>query len=68
MTRAHKTGFDVVVTTDQNIPAQHNLADYRFGIVILSSPDFALTDANVVAIAKAMDTVSPHQWVFVDVV
>lgn len=67
MFQAHDAGFHVVVTTDQNIPAQQNLSRYGFGTVILSSPDFALSDENVHAIAEAIGSVSPHEWVFVEV-
>ena len=67
MTHAHQEGFDVVVTTDQSIPAQQNLLRYRFGTVILSSPDFALSDANMTDIARAIDTVQPHTSIFVEI-
>ncbi len=66
MRLAHEAGFQCVVTTDHGIPSQQNLTRYRFGIVVLSSPDFDLTDDNVAKIVDAIDSVPPHDWKFVE--
>lgn len=35
---AESAGFDVIVTVDQNIPDQQNLADRSIGLLIICAP------------------------------
>jgi hypothetical protein len=51
--------FDVLVTSDQNIPQQQNLVGRRLALVVLSSNIWNVVRNHGVAIAAAVDVVSP---------
>ncbi len=36
--------FDVLVTTDRSLPRQNRVADYRIGVIVLSSRSNRLSD------------------------
>jgi predicted nuclease of predicted toxin-antitoxin system len=41
---AEEAGFDVLITTDQNIPDQQNLSERKIAVVILCGPTNRLRD------------------------
>lgn len=46
---AEGAGFDVLITVDQNMPDQQNLAGRRIGLLILRAPTNRLRDPAAVA-------------------
>ena len=46
---AESAGFDVLITVDQNIPDQQNLAGRRISVVILCAPTNRLRDLELLA-------------------
>src|ERR1700730_9594521 len=46
---AEAAGFDILITVDQNIPDQQNLAGRRISLVILCGPTTRLDDLNLLA-------------------
>jgi predicted nuclease of predicted toxin-antitoxin system len=58
---AEADGFDVLITVDQNIPEQQNLAGRKIALVILSGPTNRLRDLAplVPAALSALDSIEP---------
>ena len=44
---AEATGFDILITVDQNIPDQQNLAGRRLSLIILCGPTNRLRDLEL---------------------
>jgi hypothetical protein len=64
---AEKAGFDLLVTCDQNVPYQQNLASRKLGIVILSSNHWPTLRRVAARIATAVDLVQTGQVLRVDI-
>jgi len=58
---AEEAGFDVLITVDQNIPAQQNLGGRRAALVIMCGPTNRLKDLALLAPAaiSAIGSVGP---------
>lgn len=65
---AEAAGFEVLVTTDQEIPYQQNLSGRRIPIVILCASTNRLSDLGylVPAVLRALDSIAPGQVTRVD--
>jgi hypothetical protein len=68
LTAAEAAGFDVLVTTDQEIPHQQNLAIRRIAVLILCAPANRLADlAQLMPSALlALDALAPGQVVCIE--
>src|SRR5258707_11654659 len=62
---ADAAGFDVLVTVDQNIPDQQNLAGRRISLLILCGPTNRLRDLELLAPAaiSALRSIGPSDVV-----
>lgn len=60
---AEAAGFEVMITTDQEIPYQQNLSVRRISIVVLSAPTNRLVDIRpLIPVAmKALETITAGQ-------
>lgn len=60
---AETAGFQVIVTTDQEIPFQQNLNLRRIAIVILCAPTNRLVDLRPLmpSVLSALDSIRPRQ-------
>ena len=63
---AEDAGFDVLVTCDQNIPFQQNLAGRKLAFVTLGSNFWPIVRRNADEIAQAVDTATPGSYSFID--
>ena len=61
--RARTNGFDVLVTADQNLEFQQNLAHAEIGVIVLSAPTNRIEDLLplVSDLGDALDTIQPGQ-------
>src|SRR5258708_39299743 len=50
---AEAAGFDILITVDQNIPDQQNLAGRRISLMILCGPTNRLSDLKLLAPAAS---------------
>ena len=64
---AEREGYEVLVTTDQNMPHQQNLARWRVGVVILLSTDWSMVRLRTGEIARAIEAGQPGQAVEVSI-
>jgi hypothetical protein len=56
---AEDDGYDVFVTTDQNVKYQQNLAGRRIAVVVLLSTAWPKIRPRVTAVVAAIDSVKP---------
>jgi hypothetical protein len=63
LTAAESAGFDLMITTDQEIPYQQSLGRRRIAILILCAPTNRLADLKhlMPAALRALDAVIPGQ-------
>ena len=64
---AERAGFDLLLTCDQNVRYQQNLARRKLALVILSSNHWPTLRRIAARIATAVDFVQTGQTVTVDV-
>jgi len=64
---AEQAGFDLLLTCDQNVRYQQNLASRKLALVILSSNHWPTLRRIAARIATAVDFVQTGQIVHVDV-
>ena len=59
--KAEQEGYDVIVTTDQNMQHQQNLADRRIAMVVLLSTAWPRVQHRTEEIRKAIEEVQPGE-------
>ena len=55
ISRAEAAGFDLLVTTDQNLKYQQNLRERRLAVVVILSTSWPKIQAKASAVATAID-------------
>ncbi len=56
--QAEKSGFEVLVTTDQNLKYQQNLTTRRIAIVVISTTSWPRIQQHVATVQDALATVT----------
>ena len=64
---AEESGFDVLVTTDKNIPYQQNLAGLRLALVVISTNDWTQIRKFKSRIVDAIAHIVPGSLVEVEI-
>ncbi len=64
---AEEAGFEVLLTTDTNLPHQQNLENRKLGVVILSKNRWSLVRPMMEQIAKAVNAARPGSCTVVDI-
>lgn len=67
LTEAERSGFEILVTTDQNLRYQQNLADRSIAVIVLSTTSWPRIQRAVAAITQAIETATPGSVQEVDV-
>jgi hypothetical protein len=57
-----RAGFDLLITTDQNLRYQQNLSGRRLAVVVLLSTSWPRIRLRVAAIQSLLDTVTPGAY------
>ena len=60
---AQQAGYDVLITTDQNIRYQQDLTNRRIAIMVLLSTSWPRIRAQLNDIADALDRIRPGDYV-----
>lgn len=63
---AEAAAFDVLLTSDQNIPYQQNLAGRRLALVVLGSNIWPIVRNYASDIAASVDKTKPGSWQFIE--
>ena len=64
---AEDAGFDVLLTTDKNLPHQQNLRGRRLAIVVLSNSRWSLVRNVLADIAASVNAAKPGSYTLVDI-
>ena len=64
---AETDGFEVFVTTDQNLRYQQNLAQRRIAIVVLSTTNWPRIEPHAKLVPEALDGLKPGAFVEVKI-
>jgi hypothetical protein len=67
ISQAEAVGFEVLVTTDQNLKYQQNLSARRLAVVVLLSTSWPKIQAKVSAVAIAVDGATPGSYTEVEI-
>jgi hypothetical protein len=67
LTLAQAAGFDVLVTTDQNLSYQQNLESRRIAIVVLGKGQWGLIRRHIPQIVAAVNAALPGSFTAVDI-
>jgi len=60
---AEAAGFDVIVTTDQNLRYQQNLPHRRLAILVLMTTDWQRIRQHAEYVAKAVGALAPGGYI-----
>jgi hypothetical protein len=60
---AEKEAFEILVTTDQNLKYQQNLATYRLAIVVLTTTSWPVIETHIKDVITAIDAVKEFSLV-----
>lgn len=66
LTQAEVEGFDVLITTDQNLRYQQNLADRNISVVVLLTTSWPQIKNNVAMVIEAIDNLHPNSYKEID--
>lgn len=61
--QAEQQGFEVLVTTDQNLKYQQNLAGRRIAIVVLTATSWPRIQKVLPSVVEAVSTVQPKGYI-----
>ena len=64
---AEQNGFDLFVTTDQQLRDQQNLSDYTLAIVVILSTSWPRIQLVIDSICSAIDGAAPGAYIEVEV-
>lgn len=67
LNHAEHAGFDVLVTTDQNLKYQQNLMGRKIGIVVIATTSWPRIQKVVTAVAEAVESAAAGGYVEVSV-
>ena len=67
LAEAERAGFDVLLTDDNNMRYQQNLASRRIALVVLSTPQWPRIRLQIDRIVLAIDSAKPGSYVEVHV-
>lgn len=59
---AERAGFEVLITTDQNLRYQQNLAGRRLAIIVLQSTSWPRIRTRIAALHAVLDAMAPGTY------
>jgi hypothetical protein len=67
LTVAEAAGFEVLVTTDKNLPYQQNLAGRKLAVVVLGKGRWSLIKPHVAQVVAAVNSATPGSFAEVEI-
>lgn len=67
LTVAEAAGFEVLVTTDKNLPYQQSLAGRKLAVVVLGKGRWSLIEPHVAQIVAAVNAATPGSFAEVEI-
>lgn len=68
LAQAEEAGFELLVTTDQNLRYQQNLKERKIAIIVLLSASWPKIQNNIESVARAVESASIGSFTEVDIV
>jgi hypothetical protein len=65
--QAESHGFEVLVTTDQNLKYQQNLVNRKIAVVVLSTTSWPRIQKSILAIVEAIGTIQENGYVEINI-
>jgi hypothetical protein len=65
--RAEEEGFELFITTDQNIAYQQNLSSRKISIIVLGKGNWRAVRTATTQIVQAVDTCMPGSYLFIEI-
>jgi hypothetical protein len=62
LARAEVEGFDVLVTTDQNLRYQQNLASRKISVVVLMTTNWPRIRTDIARVIQVLDSLRPGSY------
>lgn len=62
LSAAEADGFEAIITTDQNLRYQQNLAERRMAILVLMTTDWRRIHTHVDLVSTAVDAIQPGTY------
>ena len=62
LTAAEAAGFDLLITTDQNLRYQQNLSGRRIAILVLTIANWPVLQPHATSIAAIVDVMQPGEY------
>ena len=63
---AEGAGFDLMITSDQNLLYQQNFAKRRISLIVLGSNDWGIVRRHVETISASVNAAKPNSYVFIE--
>ena len=60
---AEKNGYDVLITTDQNLRYQQNLSERQLAIIVLLSTSWPRMQSHITPIQQAVSQIRPNDYI-----
>ena len=67
LSAAERAGFDVLLTTDRNLPYQQNLAGRRIAVIVLGAARWRLIEPMAARILVAVNASRPGAYTIVEI-
>ena len=67
LSAAEEAGFDLFITADQELSYQQNLAGRKIAVLVLSTNNWSVVQANMPGIATAINAAKSGSFAFVDI-
>jgi hypothetical protein len=67
LAEAERAGFEILLTADQNMRYQQNLAGRRLALVVLSSPQWPRVRLYIDRVTSAVNAATPGSYTEVDI-
>jgi hypothetical protein len=64
---AEKEGFEIMITTDQNLRYQQNLADRKLAVIVLSTTSWPRISTDAAQIAKVANEIGAGSFVKIEI-
>jgi hypothetical protein len=64
---ADEARFELLVTSDQNLTSQQNLANRRIGVVVLGNGRWSRVQRQLLRVVAAIDAAQPGTCTFVEI-
>ncbi len=67
LTAAERAGFDLLITTDKNLPYQQNLTNRKIAVLVLGQQQWPVLQQHIARVVEAVNAVTPGSFTEVQI-